>query len=1517
MLNSGRRGSRSSDGYGILSVNEKFNQTNYPIPIISSWAVTDGSYNPTGATALSTAGGETVVIYGSGFQSGVTVNVNGSNIGVVTLLDQGRITFTSPALASATYTIYVSNTNGATAIYVPGLIYSGVPTWSSPTAGSIGTSYETKSVSTLTSNTFIATGDAPLTYSIVSGNLPSGVTLNSNGTLSGTLPVTSSATTYSFTIRAYDAQLQTSDRSFSLTINPDVVTWITPTQNGSLTVYETQAFSTPLSATSAAGYGVMYTANTLPTGITLTGSTGVLSGYANTVGNTYALLTATANTTNRSATSNVRFTVNQDVVTWGSPANNTNYAVNQGVAISPVTLSANSAAGYGVQYTANTLPTGLSLSGNTITGTPTGSGTTYTQLTATANTTNRLAYQFISFTVSIASDLYFANTTLLLSANSSYQTSSFITDASNNNSQLTLFGDTKAQSFNPYQHGYYSCYFNGSGDQLTASGSGPADFGTGNFTIEMWIYVPANTGAYQAFYNSRNSGSGLFFGLSNGSLILIYYVGGVRIQDSVAITLNTWIHVALVRNSGTTTLYKNGVAVGTPYTDTNNFTSTIAEIGKDTSYSYDFKGYMSNVRILKGTALYTTNFTPSTTPLTAVANTQLLVCNANRFIDASNSNFAITRNGNTAITQVHPFASANILTAAANTWYGSAGITYTSTPITTYGSGYFDGTGDYLTCNTSAPGTGDFTIETWVYFTAWAGVNGNSDFGCFQVFGNSASAPSNSGPALLIIGSSKYWSLVYGGTYTSSTTAAKLNQWYNITIVRTGGNTNLYVNGTQIISVADGSTYSGTNTYIGGYYTVGSYLMTGYISDFKVTNSALYTSNFVPNFVSPSTVSANTKLLTLQTNFSHNNSVFDDKSSFNNLIINGRSATTSTFSPYGNNWSVYFNGTSDYFTVPLTTAFQGSFTIEFWLYVVAMPSVLAYLFQINAGNNLTIYLSPAGNISYSGTSGGSRITSNATVATGVWTHIAISRVGVYGSSGLVKMFINGTQQTTTYNDGGGDNWAAGTAYIGTDANQNYFLKSYISNFRIVNGSGLYTASFTPSTTPLTAVTGTNLLTCQSNRLIDKSVNNFTITPIGPPSIQKFSPFSSNAYSTSTFGGSFYFSGNPGGVGGVGDYLILPTTSLLSLSSSSDFTISTWMYITGTTGRMYIYDGGLVGNTTNLTIYTNNSTSTISFRMGGFGNDTPTITPWPLYSWAHIAVVRKSGTVDIYVNGTSVLSIASTATALGTIGNYIGYIVGSSIAQTSSGYFSDWQFVPRALYSSSFVPPTSPISSVSYISASTDIANTAYPTIFLNGVNGGIKDQTRTTTLTSFGDVKVVNKFGPYQANTNISYYFDGTGDYLYQNAPAGNIPIQFNTGDYTVETWIYPNNLTPVNGIFQIGNLKANTTASTGAMTVYGGASGTTLLITGGVLTQNVWSHVAVTRQSGVGTTLWINGTQSGSVVVDSATYANSIVFIGSVNNAASPFTGYLSDFRVTTGTARYTSNNTTYLNSNSPYLNK
>ena len=122
-------------------------------------------------TAADVAGGQTITLTGTGFVSGATVIINGVTASVVSVVNSTTITFTAPALSAGSYVVYVVNTNGTTALAVPGIQYSGVPAWTT-SAGTLGTAVKQTS---FTAN-LSATGDAPISYSVYSGSLPSGLT---------------------------------------------------------------------------------------------------------------------------------------------------------------------------------------------------------------------------------------------------------------------------------------------------------------------------------------------------------------------------------------------------------------------------------------------------------------------------------------------------------------------------------------------------------------------------------------------------------------------------------------------------------------------------------------------------------------------------------------------------------------------------------------------------------------------------------------------------------------------------------------------------------------------------------------------------------------------------------------------------------------------------------------------------------------------------------------------------------------------------------------------------------------------------------------------------------------------------------------------------------------------------------------------------------------------------------------------------------------------------------------------
>lgn len=226
-----------------------------------------------------------------------------------------------------------------------------------------------------------------------------------------------------------------------------------------------------------------------------------------------------------------------------------------------------------------------------------------------------------------------------------------------------------------------SASFNGSTQRLSTTGAAGTttgtNMGTGSFTWECWVRPTASVG-YQTFIDTRGSKTGysavdtdgVYFGMDNNTLYPVYFQSSALITSSIAVTVNTWAHVAVVRNSGTTTLYVNGVSGGT-YADSLDLSAPYVNIGGGGDASDDFAGQISNLRMVKGTAVYTAGFVPPTTTLRAVAGTQLLLpLAATVFTDMSSNLLAITNTG-TVITT----AQAPTLAAATTDFTGTYTIT--------------------------------------------------------------------------------------------------------------------------------------------------------------------------------------------------------------------------------------------------------------------------------------------------------------------------------------------------------------------------------------------------------------------------------------------------------------------------------------------------------------------------------------------------------------------------------------------------------------------------------------------------------------------------------------------------------------------------------------------------------------------------------------------------------------------------------------------------------------------------
>lgn len=286
--------------------------------------------------------------------------------------------------------------------------------------------------------------------------------------------------------------------------------------------------------------------------------------------------------------------------------------------------------------------------------------------------------------------------------------------------------------------------------------------------------------------------------------------------------VNAWTHVAAVRSGSTMTLYVNGVSAGTT-TNSNNLTDNKITIGSAGYVGDYFNGYISNLRVVKGTAVYTSAFTPPTAPLTAITNTSFLTnfTNAGIIDNAMMNDLETVGNAQISTTQSKFGGSSMSLSASGNTLRSQ----YSNPSLSI--------------------GTGDFTVEGWVYFSSTPSTNG-----VFQMSSTSGGFVGNQTANLgLATNSSTTWQIYAKNTYTvSSATTIPVGSWIHFALVRSGTTTVLYINGLALITLTSDSTnYNTPYIGLGAIYDATSYPLAGYIDDLRITKGiARYVQNFTP-----------------------------------------------------------------------------------------------------------------------------------------------------------------------------------------------------------------------------------------------------------------------------------------------------------------------------------------------------------------------------------------------------------------------------------------------------------------------------------------------------------------------------------------------------------------------------------------------------------------------------------------------------------------------------------------------
>ena len=457
----------------------------------------------------------------------------------------------------------------------------------------------------------------------------------------------------------------------------------------------------------------------------------------------------------------------------------------------------------------------------------------------------------------------------------------------------------------------YSSIFGGSGSYFSIPSSTLFNFGTGNFTIESWVYPidagrtndASKVGTIISQGDGTNTGHWAFYSVISGGVVSALYFASDGVDrltvTGLSISINAWHHFSCVRNGTTITIYVDGVSVGSATYGTSIGNAGTVQIARSVfggSFENWLKGYFSNVRVVKGTAVYTSNFTVTTSPLSAISGTSLLTCNSITPSDSSGNNLVVTNVAAGTSASYSPFTSTTVslptttLTAVRQQFTGDGSTTtfsiaggYTPNAIsvfvngvlfrngtevtvtsgstivfavaplsgalidvigtvpTTYSSitpqvysvGFNGSTQSLSSTGTYTIGTGDFTFEFWLNYT---GGNGYVCFFC----------TTGSPQVYYGLQTGTLYPFVWNGTSAQlvSSTNITTNTWQHHAVVRKNGVLSIFLNGISIASTTYSSSIADAPIVIGNNNGNAQYT-TGYMSNFRfVSGVAVYTNNF-------------------------------------------------------------------------------------------------------------------------------------------------------------------------------------------------------------------------------------------------------------------------------------------------------------------------------------------------------------------------------------------------------------------------------------------------------------------------------------------------------------------------------------------------------------------------------------------------------------------------------------------------------------------------------------------------
>ena len=617
---------------------------------------------------------------------------------------------------------------------------------------------------------------------------------------------------------------------------------------------------------------------------------------------------------------------------------------------------------------------------------------------------------------SSSSDQYFSDVSLLLYGDGT-NGSTAIVDSSSNAHTMTAAGNLKISTVQS-KFGGTSMLFDGNGDFVTAPVDTSFEFGTGDFTVELWAYISSLTaGNYQravfialglggvgGSVNPHYYGWGLHY--TPGTLYFDKY-DGTYYSHTFATTLsfNTWYHIAVTRSGTSLRCFVDGGQVGTTITTSVSFNRVNTDpliLGYwrtgSAGSSYDFyHGFMDDVRVTKGVARYTSNFTPPTASFSTLTPGEPYFYNNSLLLHGDGTN------GSTYFEDSrHNFVN-----------YADSG---------------------YLAVNGEAPNGGS---PYWVDIVpSNANLNywsmSNLNYGFYEIHDSSLSE-------------NLYW------TSTSYSTGNVTQARFDLRDYSTVSSVRIYAR--HVIASASYPAYVArlldsnknviNNTSISVTNTTAQWLT------IPVSGSPAFVEIYAPN-----PVNARIQFHAIEVNGSQ---VISKP-----ISANGNAQISTAQSKFGGA-SMYFDNSGDYLLIPSSTKTDfgtSDFTIEAWI----RPSTVAGIETIvSQWNGSGLYFAVNGAklkfVPYVNTAPIFIAESTTTIAVDTWYHVAVTRDG-----NTFRLFVNGVLEDTVTNTV--SLTSSIDTYIGRWQGYSRDYGGYIDDLRITKGVARYTASFTPPTSAL-------------------------------------------------------------------------------------------------------------------------------------------------------------------------------------------------------------------------------------------------------------------------------------------------------------------------------------------------------------------------------------------------------------------------------------------------------------------